>query len=356
MSQENVLSNLIIEQGAFLPPYNTENKTFVRGIFTTIDKVNEIRTTYNNTAIHQSVWMYSEQDQDKADLYGDYYMDFDSQNFEEVRTDALKVIGLMKVLFGIKDENFKLYFSGSKGVHIIIPATIFGIKPDPMLHETYKFIARDISTYLKDRTKIDSNGKPKVYKTLDTQPYHKKAFLRMEHSIHEKTGLYKTRITIDELATKSHDELKAIAKNIRYLPEPKSEFIAQANKTFLEFQKKAHDFLNQKDYSRYNEQLEFDPPCIVHLLNNSTGQGTRNQVCSILCAHFRARGYDFDTALKMLEDWNRDYCSPRMASMALKASLRSMWNSNKRYGCSSLKDSGGCSDKCQWYLRRKRHG
>ena len=340
-------NNSIIELGARLPPYDDpEYKPFVRGIYTTVDKVEDFRVTYNNIGLHKSTWTYNIQDPDNATLYGDFYMDFDSPNFEEVRQDVLKCIGLLKVIFGIKDEHIKLYFSGNKGIHLIIPASVFGIEPDLMLHDTFKFIVVELRAYLKERESFIHPFKP--YKTPDIQPYHKKAFLRMENSIHEKTGLYKTRVTIEEVARETEVHIRNLAKNIRHMPEPKDTTVPQAKNAYLQFKQKAHDQLHKRDLSKFDSILEFDPPCIVYLLTTVTAQGTRNRNCAILCSHFKSRGYTFDNALILLDEWNQSYSSPRMTKLELKSILKSMYSSNKRYGCSSLKDTGGCiKDKCQ---------
>jgi len=310
-----------------------------------LNSINKFKTQYNNTALHKGVWIYNDINNIEDSLmYGDFYMDFDSHdNFEYVREDVIKTISIFRVIFFINDCNIKVFFSGKKGIHISIPAYIFGVTPHKNLDLIYKRIVTDINTYLK-------------HKTPDTQIYHRRAMLRMEDTIHEASGVYKTRITIKELIHKSKDELLEIAKEgNRNIFNNKPAINMETKKKYTQYVEKIEEKLSRKDNTKHTKKLDHDPPCIEYLLNNTAPQGTRNHIISIISGHFRSRGYTYDESFNRLLEWNNAYCSPAMRNIDLKRTLQGMFSTEKQYGCTSLSLLGGC-DKNKCKLVNKKGG
>lgn len=335
--------NLYQEKEPLISEIGVKNKDgfFIRNMFVTSDsEIQIIRSSYNNTAIHRSVWQYNDVTNiDEAYLYGDFYMDFDSHvDFEHVREDAIKSIALLKVIFNLKTEDINIFFSGSKGVHLTVSAKVLGIEPDKKLHEIYKYIANYIRSYLKWR----ENGDNDKYKTLDIQPYHKRSTLRVRDSIHEKTGLYKTQITLDELVNKPLNDIKEICKSPRHIIQNNDILNTLANKSYLDFKKKVYTEVEKRSNIKVKSTLDFVPPCVQMLLSTPTSKGNRNYIATLLSSHFKSRGYDYETAEKLLEEWNETYCSPKIAVGELKQTLRSIYQGNKQYGCQSFSEVTGC--------------
>lgn len=309
---------------------------FIRNVFITDDEIEDFRNKYNNTSIHKSVWYYDDNDIDNANLYGDFYMDFDSHvGFEEVRADVIKVISMIKVVFKIDYNDMMFYFSGRKGIHLIIPAEIFGIEPDKDLHLLYKYIVSQFKEYTK-------------YKTVDTQVYHRRAMLRLSESIHEKTGLYKIRITLDELL--KSENIQELAKEVRKIENRKPILNSNAKQAILRYKENmVFDMKKQKIVS-YDSILDFDPPCIKHLLSTTISQGERNYTATVIASHFRSRGYSNSEAEKLLMNWNIEFCYPKMPAHEIRGIIVSIYNGNKRYGCASLSRISECnSEECKLY-------
>lgn len=79
--------------------------------------------------------------------------------------------------------NFQLYFSGNKGFHIAIHKSSIGIKT-PDSHRELSLRTKEFLVNLKG-----------IYSTVDTATFDPSRKLRAFRSKHEKSGLYKIRLT-----------------------------------------------------------------------------------------------------------------------------------------------------------------
>lgn len=315
---------------------------FKRNIYVPYYNVDYIRHQYNNTAVHTSTWAYSDiNDIDNSRLYGNFYMDFDNKDdFELVRQDVTKVIALFKVTFSLKEDDIKIYFSGSKGVHLIISAITLGIEPSKDLHMVFKYIAKYINSFLPN-------------KTIDLQVYNRRSMLRMPNSKHEVSNLYKIQLTHTELNTLTHQGIKELAIENRTIDDISPSINQMAKNRFEELKSKSEEQLKRSQIKKFDKKLDVDPLCIQTILSSSAPQGTRNHVVALLSSHFKARGYDSEEALKRLLIWNDEHCSPKMKRVEIKTTLSSIYSGNKNYGCSSLSLHGECNkEKCKLYNKK----
>ena len=102
--------------------------------------------------------------------------------------------------YNLDSRYIKINFSGSKGFHIRIPATLFDdFGPSESLPDIHKKIA----TKLTEGIKIDET----VYKTI--------GLFREVNSVNSKSGLYAIPLTIDEALKLSYDEIRDLAKTSR---------------------------------------------------------------------------------------------------------------------------------------------
>ena len=143
--------------------------SFIRNIYKHVSNIPEVRKRYKNKGVYVSAYRYTNA-QDKANslLYGDLYIDLDitdlkdadkaDEAFQKIREDAIKAVAYFAAIFGIDENMIKIYYSGQKGLHIIVPAKILGLKPMNELHHIFKLVALDIHKLSK-------------YKTIDTQIY-----------------------------------------------------------------------------------------------------------------------------------------------------------------------------------------
>lgn len=283
-----------------------------------------------------TAYRYNITDIEHAELYGDLYFDFDDINdFEKVRVDALRTLSYLKIVFQIPSENVLIYYSGNKGIHLIVPAEILDIEPHNRLNGIYKTIAN----YVKDFT---------PNKTLDTQIYDNKRLFRIPNTINEKSKLYKIAITVDELRNLSEDEIKDMAKSKRNININHS-YVSNitAKKQYLYFMDRYYEEEAQQQGNgskRFRSTLNFVPPCIKNLLDNGAQEGSRNVSIACLSGFYKNFGKTLDETIALITEWNDNNVKPTGQSELTKT-IKSIFNSNKQYGCSTLKTVSLCDPK-----------
>lgn len=274
---------------------------------------------------------------ENVSLYGDLYLDFDNiNNYDNVKADALTALSYLKIIYHIQENQVKIFFSGNKGVHIIVPANLMGIKPMLSLNGVFKTIAVSINTFSK-------------YKTIDTQIYDNKRMFRIPNTVHEKSNLYKIPITAEELRNLSESEIRELAKaprNITIKPVVEVNNIARKafEKCVIEYQ-----LINKelKKDRRFNAKLTIIPPCIQYLIDNGAVEGQRNITIACLASFYKNYGKSLDETIETISDWNSGNSVPT-GEMELKRTVRSIFMGTKSYGCSTLKLTSICdSDKCK---------
>lgn len=293
--------------------------------------VKVLKDKRKNKGIFKTAYRYNIHDQDKAYLYGDFYLDFDSTDFELVRADALKALSYLKIVFHIDiNSNCLVFFSGNKGTHITIPAEVFGIEPNKNLNNIYKTIAETLFEYVDN-------------KTLDLRIYDNKRMFRIPNSIHEVTGLHKVNITIDELKDSPYEYIKTIAKSKRKIKSVNRTYNDQAHSIFNNFIEKTNEKVANYKNIKSNGTLKYTPPCIAEILEYGAQNGQRNNTCAVVASFYKASGKDMEECMKIMTEWNETKTSHPVSNYELNRTISSIYYSNNQFGCSSIKNLGLCS-------------
>lgn len=329
-----------------------KNNFFRRNIYYKIDinfnrKLNSFKKKYNNTDIYNTLYTYDSLNIEDSSLLGPFYLDFDSLNIEEeyfiIRREVYQTIKYLKRIWGIPEYMIKLFFSGAKGFHIIVPYQTIGIIPDIELNFKYKKIAKLIA-------------KECNLKHLDTSIYDKRRLFRIVNSINSKTGLYKIPLTLECLMQSNLNDIKQIAatpKEILYEDPIKIEkaFKYYTNLFRLSNKKVYSNKSNENKINYYNNELL---PCIESILKNNVKQGKRNNTTVILASSLFQKRKTLKEVIDILQEWNK-YNEPSLSEAELIttiASAQNMSNNNKYYGCNSIKNLDLCiKNKCPLYIK-----
>lgn len=327
-----------IEGGKNLP-----NGGFTRNIMMTLQDIVEFRKANNNTGIYISAYIYDSPNPKEANLYADFYLDFDDKEvFDRAREDALAAIWYLtrKFSFDIPVDLIRIYFSGQKGIHLVIPAPVFGIGFDKNLNEYYKLMATEISKHIR-------NG------TLDTKIYDRRRLFRVVNSRHQETGLYKIPLTYTELANLSFEAIKEKARNpvlVQYKPaylivRAKQEFEKYKDEWDQRFQKK---FDNTRRFHR--KPLSFVPACIQELIDVGPQVGQRNFTASVLTSFWKRQGHTEQEIWDKLVAWNNG----SLEEKELRRTMQSIFHGDYEYGCSTLSTLATCIGKeCPLYKEKE---
>ncbi len=119
--------------------------------------------------------------------------------------DTRRIVAVL-IALGVPAAAVVVFFSGNRGMHILWPSRVFAAGPKEAFENAVGLVARAIAKRV--RVSID----PHLYAALAT--------LRAPNTCHEATGLYKIRITHDELATLTPETLKKQATRPRPFQMP----------------------------------------------------------------------------------------------------------------------------------------
>lgn len=239
------------------------------------------------------------------------YFDLDySENPAVSQADALKLAKFFTTELDIKPSDLGIYFSGSKGFHILINSVAVGVQPRNDLHKIYKHIAG----YLIHRLGLVS---------LDLVVYTSARMLRLPNSMHQKTRLFKVELSLEELETKTLAEIQEMARVPRRIPV----FTPEQRREGLELRPKAGALLADKltEYeqaaatanARYDrEEYHFvkgqPPACVNDILGGGWKKdGDRNQATVQLACYYKDAGHTREETLTALEAWVTKHTSAK---------------------------------------------
>lgn len=335
MSQENYTTRDLkkedfkyIELGyAYKLNDKDENYTgFRRNIFGEDIIIGPTREAQNNTGLYKTAFRYNTEDPYESSLYGDFFMDFDSEdNISLAKEDLLYSIWFfhLKMGFNLPMESFHIYFSGKKGFHLIIPAEYFGYYPDNKLDEYFKWIANEVN-----------HRSPN--KTLDLGIYERRRLFRLENSIHQSTGLHKIPLHYDELINLSVEEVEELAKSPRFIDYPEIEFRQQTKK---EWDYYIDDY---KTFRRMQKEKIGNSPTIIKgivpkevqdIIDRGPVKGLRNETLAALTSFYKNQGYTRDEILDLLLTWNDGSTTDR----EVKTTMDSILKKDLNYGLQRFK-------------------
>jgi hypothetical protein len=118
-------------------------------------------------------------------------------NLEAALLDARLLAASLVDRFGGGGDNLLIFFSGSKGFHVGLPTALW--LPEPSV--TFNRVTRRFA-----ETIAEAAGA-----AIDTGIYDKVRAFRAPNSRHPKTGLYKRRLTADELNTCTLEQILLLA-------------------------------------------------------------------------------------------------------------------------------------------------
>ena len=319
------------------------NGMFRRNIIVELDKKDEAIKRNNFTDTYSTIYQYDNRDQNIANFIAPLYIDLDAENlerdYEKLKRDVFLLVRRLKTLFNIKDENIELYFSGSKGFHILIPYEIFNFEYSKDLNSKYKILATELKSYT-------------ITKSVDTRIYDNKRLFREPNSINSKTGYYKVQLTLSDLKAMNYEDLIKYASKPRDLLEVDKTFNKQARQAFDSFIEQAKE--KQKRSINYNvartmlvnkELL----PCVKYILANGAVKGGRNNTAMALASALLQREMNEQKVLEIMKEWNAHKLDEPLPEREIEATTRSAYNNvkdGKRYGCGAFIDLGICIKGC----------
>ena len=335
-----------VELGGFKDDNFKRNYFVDNNAIDTEQKIDNFYSLFQNTDIYRSIFSFSDIKFNETLLYGPFYLDFDIQikspkDFRMVARDTLLITTMIEEEMGLSEDVIKIYFSGSKGFHVIIDPEIFGAKPSYNLNMIYKRMA----IFFNKHT---------MYNTIDINIYDQRRLFRIENSINKKTGLYKVRISRKDLLniTTIQDIQKYASSKKEILSDNKIESF-HARLFFNRF-KLIEDCkaINQKK-SKKPAKLFFATkkilPCVQKIIKEGITKGNRNNTSVSITSSLIQSGFDRNEIEEYIHEWNK-LNSPPLSNKELTSTINSAFTlayQEKYYGCTFFKERGQCVDGCR---------
>ena len=327
--------------------YNINNqKVFGRKIFVSPKDVASIaKNKFNNIDAYSTNYIYNNEDQNKSDLLGPMYIDldgeiYDSESYNKVKQDALIVLSYLKTHLKVPKDFVRIYFSGNKGFHIIIPHIVFGIQPCQDLNAKYKIIALELNKHT-------------INKTVDTRIYDKKRLIRLPHTINAKSGLYKVPMTEEILRASTYQSMRLYANSDKNINVVEAMLVNESRQAFHDMTKIKPKIRKERDNTSFvNPNFEI-PPCIKYIYANGAMEGGRNNTLIILSSALLQKGLELEECIDKMHEWNEDKNEPALEHSEVELTVRSAYKNlvdGRRYGCASISEIGACvGEHCKLY-------
>jgi replicative DNA helicase len=239
---------------------------------------------------YQSLYYYNQQQYEQFQKTGSvkgvkdvvtnkllFDVDFEG-DLEKARQET---VNIFKFLFAneFPENSIQIYFSGGKGFHIVV----------------------ELDEYFspKEMKSLVINMQKQSEMHIDLSVYDYAQILRVPGTRHQKTGLYKTPITIDTLANDSIDNIKERAVSL----ETVGDFSWETAKTEIFpnvwFEMKKEDKIKEiltsvtppMDWSKKPKHWK---NCKWSILQGNFKEKERHQALMVLAATCRGLGYDAD--------------------------------------------------------------
>jgi hypothetical protein len=275
------------------------------------------------------------------------YFDVDAEgDLEKALALARALVAFFTGALALPPEAVRVWFSGSKGFHILVSPTALGIKPSPSLTSDMKAVALGLCRSLRD------HGAPDL--ETDAAVYSLPRMLRAADQINPKSGLFKVELWHEELHHRSADEIVALARARRGNLWPGSLWeaplvapaaawwtgqLAQAQKP-RQFRRRTAELTGERlrpDGFVVDELLSPDmPDCIRRIVAANVAPGRRNRCELQIACWAKGAGRSLADAIALLARWgsvNRPELTASGASRKAESIARTVY-SGSHYGFS----------------------
>ena len=231
---------------------------------------------------------------------------------------------------GVGADAYDIFFSGT-GYHIFIDNNVFGFDASADL-------PRVVGLTLQAVGLID-----------DPAAIRGSQLIRMEHSLNEKSGLFKIPLTYEEATTLQASEILELAKAQRL------DFVYEQKDGCFQLEKYVvHDQQLDDANVVLEKNGEFNSRyavCIQTLWNQGPIEGNRNNAVLRIASHFKRQGIPQDSCLAALLHWNHT-TKASLDDKVIRSKVAYIYHAPIRYGCSDDLLRKHCHRSCIFYKNK----
>ena len=301
--------------------------------------------------LYRSIYRFYGADITRCLISGPLYFDIDGdlrtrKVYKELKRCVRRILDWFNE-WGLEKREMEIYFSGSKGFHVVIPEKVLGISPC----ENLNVVNRKIALFLKNNLGIDY---------LDTGIYDRRRVLRLSGSINFRSGLYKIPLSFEAFDKISLKELREKASEpplanecyqMSYGLNPKAaDAFRRCCAWAEELEEEKKEGAKDRNMSLENKSAAF-LPCVRAALEGGSEKGRRNTTAFLIASSLIQRKMGREEIKKLILDWDSRLKEPMGADEAEKVVANAFLNAAKGkngYGCGVFRSQGLCVKDCNF--------
>ena len=236
-------------------------------------------------------------------------LDLDHPEIEPALAAARRLASFFLDRWQIDPRGLQIYFSGSKGFHLMLDTRLFGkIPPSKKLPLIFDSMRRHIAQELPEP----------IRETMDLAIKDRVRLWRLPNTVHEKSKLYKILLDADNLQALGADEIRGRALQMRLLEDTdETGFISHVT---VERNNNAADLLQRVGrqlksltrkpfayrFRRPEDLTRIEFPCagVEAIWQSHVERGQRNNCAIRLSSELRLLGLNAVEAAGKLTEWN----------------------------------------------------
>ena len=268
-----------------------------------------------------------------GEVWSDYLVfDIDNEKLEEALKDTRKLVYRLCSDFYIPAVDIDVYFSGAKGFHVYIPASLFGgFEPSPTLPRLQAKLARSLAWPLK----------------VDTSIYERNRIFRRVNTINSKTGLFKIYLTSEELSDLSLLAILEKATSARWFPHRKTSAASVVPKLQA---LKASNLTDAREISSSLPVLiPHSPKLCIDKILGGVKKGERHNAAFRLADYWKKQGCVPDIAVENLVSWNKLNEEKDDQETHFRKIVKDVYSRAYDYGCHDPLLDAKCDSNCYLY-------
>ncbi len=220
------------------------------------------------------------------------------------------------------EDDVQPWFSGT-GYHFVLP-DIFGFKPKKELYRTVK---ETIDTYFTE---------------ADTSFYSQTGLIRVGYTVNNKSGLYKTPLSIEELNTLSVKQIHELAS------KPRMDFIVKKMIPTVTFP----DLIQTERHIEKKNVIANDAPsqivtCVQRMYNKGEEVGHRHTRIMRMTSAWRRAGVPMKAVIDVMKVYATD-----MDPYEVEKHVTDTYNKGYMYGCEDKIMKEFCAPTCHHYKNK----
>lgn len=203
------------------------------------EETERYRKKHKNCGVYTSIFRYEDRSLESRRI-SPLYFDLDAADLEQSHREARLLYQYLGSV--VPPEIIVAYFTGSKGFHIEVDATALGVSSSMELTKVFRLIAE----YIAERLTLE---------TIDFAVYEPRRMWRMPNSQHQKTGLFKVKLTEDELLSPL-SVITEVSKAPREIDSSVQKFNVKANEWLKYWLTKQDEINDQKEREAAKRRIE----------------------------------------------------------------------------------------------------